>query len=68
MERLSLSVEVMTVFDVVDLQDELFLDGITGMQALKRHTHHTLEVIVGLLDLTDVNGLQLNEIEFKGRI
>lgn len=59
MEGLSLSVEVMTVLDVVDLRDELLLYRITGVQTLKRHTHHTLEVIVGLLDLTDVDGLQL---------
>jgi len=58
-EGLSLPVEVVAVLDVVDLCDELLLNGVARVKALKRHAHHTLKVIVGLLNLTDVDSLQL---------
>ena len=58
-ERVPLPVEVVPVLDVVDLRDELFLDRVTGMQAVELAPHHMLQVVVRLLDLADVDRLEI---------
>ena len=54
-----LAMEVRAVLNVVDLRDELFFDRFAGMQAIKRLLHHELQVVVGLLNLADVDSLEL---------
>ena len=56
-----LAMEVRAVLNVVDLRDELFLDQVAGMQAVKRLLHHELQVVVGLFNLADVNSLELKQ-------
>ena len=56
-----LAMEVRAVLNVVDLRDELFLDRVAGMQAVKRLLHHELQVVVGLLNLADVDSLELQQ-------
>ena len=54
-----LTMEVLPVLNVIDLGDELFLDRIAGVEAVKGLPHHELQVVVGFLDLADVDPLQL---------
>ena len=55
----ALAMEVLTVLNVVNLGDELFFDSIASVQAVKRLANHHLKIVVGLLNLTDVNLLKL---------
>ena len=59
--------EVLAVLNVVYLSDELFFDSIACVQAVKRLANHHLQVVVCLLNLTDVNLLKLyrNRFELK---
>ena len=56
-----LAMEIRAVLNVVDLRDELFLDRVAGMQAVKRLLHHELQVVVGLFNLADVDSLKLQK-------
>ena len=51
--------EVLTVLNVVNLGDELFLDCVAGVEAVKRLANHHLQIVVRLLNLTDVYLLKL---------
>ena len=54
-----LAMEVLPILNVIDLRNELLLDGVAGVKAIKRLPYHELQVIVGLLNLTDVDPLEL---------
>ena len=53
------AMEVMPVLDVIDLRDELFLDCITSVKTVKGLAHNILQIVVGLLNFSDVHGLEL---------
>ena len=53
------AMEVMPVLDVINLRDELFLDCITSVKTVKGLAHNILQIVVGLFDLSDVHGLEL---------
>lgn len=55
------AMEVMPVLDVIYLRDELFLDRITSVKTVKGLTHNILQIVVGLLNLSDVHGLKLDK-------
>ena len=55
----ALPMEVLTVLNVVNLGDELFLDCVAGVEAVKRLANHHLQIVVRLLNLTDVYLLKL---------
>ena len=57
----ALPMEVLPILDVVDLGDELFLDRLTRMKTVKGLANHELEVVVCLLNLTDIDRLELHE-------
>ena len=57
----------MPVLDVVDLGDKLLLDRLTRVQVVKGLTHHNLYVVVGLLNLTDVDRLKLKSWQNQKR-
>ena len=61
----ALPMEVLTVLNMVYLGDELFFDSITRVQAVKRLANHHLQIVVRLLNLTDVNLLKLYNIRNK---
>ena len=63
-----LSMKVLPVLNVVDLGDELLLDGIARMQAVKRLAHHKLKVVIRLLNLADVDLLELDEESKEGKL
>ena len=58
--RVLLPVEVLPILNVVDLGDEFLLDRLARMQAVERLADHELEIVIGLLDLTDVDRLKLS--------
>ena len=58
--RVLLPVEVLPILNVVDLGDEFLLDRVARMQAVERLADHELEIVIGLLDLTDVDRLKLS--------
>ena len=58
-QSLSLAVEILSILNVVDFAQKLVSDGLGGLQLLKRLADHDFEVVVGLFDLRDVDGLQL---------
>ena len=55
------AMEVMPVLDVIDFRDELFLDRVTSVKTVKGLTHNILQIVVGLLNLSDVHGLKLDK-------
>ncbi len=57
--RSSLPMEIVPVLDMVDFRDELFLDSITCVKTVKGATNHQLKIVVGLLNLCDVDVLEL---------
>ena len=61
----ALPMEVLAVLNMVNLSDELFFDSIACVQAVKRLANHHLQVVVCLLNLTDVNLLKLYRNRFK---
>ena len=58
-----LAVEVRAILNVVDLRDKLLLNRIASMKAVKRLLHHELQVVVGLLNLADVDALELQQVK-----
>ena len=44
---------------MVNLRYELFLDSITCVKTVKVATHHQLEVVISLLNLSDIDVLEL---------
>ena len=57
--------KVATVLDVVNLRYEFFLESLGGMKALILLANYHLEVVIGLLDLCDVDSLQLRHLLVK---
>ena len=58
-----LAVEVRAILNVVDLRDKLLLNRVASMKAVKRLLHHELQVVVGLLNLADVDALELQQVK-----
>ena len=63
-----LAMEVLPILDVVYLRDKLLLDRFTRMQVVERLANHQFEVIIGFLNLTNVDGLELDRAEKRVRI
>ena len=57
--------EVLAVLNVVYLGDELFFYSVARVQAVKRLANHHLQIVVRLLNLTDVNLLKLYNNQYK---
>ena len=55
------AMEVMPVLDVIYLRDELFLYRITSVKTVKGLAHNILQIVIGLLNLSDVHGLKLDK-------
>ena len=60
-QRASLSMKVLTVLDVVDLGNELFLYRFAGVKAVEGLANHELKIVIGFFYLTDVDALKLDE-------
>ena len=51
--------EIVSIFNMIDLRNELFLNRITSVQTIERAANHQFKVIVCLLNLCDVHVLEL---------
>lgn len=58
-QRASLSMKVLTVLDVVDLGNELFLYRFAGVKAVEGLANHELKIVIGFFYLTDVDALKI---------
>lgn len=61
-ECLALSVEVLPIFDVVHLRNELLLVSVGGVQAVVALRDKALEVVIGLLNLAYVDFLKVDHL------
>lgn len=55
--------EVSSVLDVIDLGNQLLLEPFGGIEALILLADHHLQVVVGFLDLRDVDSLELLKLK-----
>lgn len=60
-QRASLSVKVLSVLDVVNFGNELFLYRFAGVKTVEGLANHQLEIVIGLFNLTYVDALELNK-------
>ena len=55
--------EITTVLNVVDLSNEFFLEALGRVQPFVILTDQHLQIVVGLFDLGDIDGLQLTNLK-----